>query len=229
MTTIRLEIFPSFNPSCYFQLEKHSSLCNLTVQINLADKNKWEVKVNNSDETSTIENLAKKVVTDTIQDARIILDGVGLKCTIVESGMTNQHEFRCPESGSNELMLVNYFFDLAQKYISEQSFINYIELIEGYFANNLPVKIFEEKPLRLRIYGSLSTYEKEALTAAVNKILGKNELTIDMTNFVGMGTILYECFKPLNNIPKLNFLANESALRHIEAMGFDKNMVILVD
>lgn len=228
MTTIRLEIFPSFNPSCYFQLEKQSSSYNLTFQINAADKNKWEVKVNNSDETNSIENLAKKVVTDATQDNRIILDGVGLKCTIVESGITKQHEFRCPESESNELMLVNHFFDLVQKCISEQSFTNYIELIEGYFANNLPVKIFEEKPLRLRIYGSLSIYEKEGLTAIINKILGKNELTIDMTNLVGMGTILYECFKPLNNIPKLTFLANESALRHIEAMGFDKNMGSLV-
>jgi hypothetical protein len=229
MTAIKLEIFPSFNPSCYFQFEKHLSSCNLTVQINSADKNRWDVKVNNSDETGTIENLAKKVVTDAIKDGRIILDGVRLKCTIVESGMSRQHEFRCPEPGSNELMLVNYFFDLVQKYINEQSFINYIELIEGYFINNLPVKIFEEKPLRLRIYGSLFIYEKDGLTAVINKILDKNELTIDMTNFVGMGTILYECFKLLNNIPKLNFLANERALRQIEAMGFDKNMITLVN
>lgn len=44
-----------------------------------------------------------------------------------------------------------------------------------------------------------------------------------------MGTILYECFRPLNDISKLTFLANENAARHIEAMGFDKNMVTLVD
>jgi hypothetical protein len=228
MITIKLEIFPSFIDSCCFQLKKQSSSYNLTVQINAADKNQWEVQVSNPDETNSIEDLAKKVVTEAAEDNRIILDGVGLKCTIVENGITKQHKFRCPESGSNELMLVNHFFDLVQKSISEQSYINYSELIEGYFANNLPVKVFEEKPLRLRIYGLLSVYEKEGLTATINKILDRNEIIIDMTNFVSMGTVLYKCFKPLNNIPKLTFLANENALSHIEAMGFDKNVVTLV-
>ena len=229
MTTIRLEIFPSFNPACYFQLDKQSSSCNLTVQINSADKNKWTIMTDNSDKTNAIENLVKKVVSEAKPDNKIILDGVGLKCTIVADGITKQHEFRCPESGTTELTLVNNFFHVVQEYVHDQSFINYIELIEGYFANNLPVKLFEEKPLRLRIYGSLSTYEKDGMTATINKILGEKEITIDMTNFVSMGTILYECFKPLNSIPKLTFLANKNAARHIEAMGFDKNIMTLVD
>ena len=229
MTLIRLEIFPAFIPSCYFQLDRRISSCNLAIQVNSVDKDKWEIIVDNSEEINVIENLTKKVIDGATVDNRIILDGVGLKCTIVENGITKQHEFRCPEYGSTELKLVNYFFDLVQKSIREQSFTNYIELLEGYFSNNLPVKIFEEEPLRFRIYGTLSIYEKEGLTKAINEILGKDEITIDMTNFVGMGTILYECFKPLNSINKLIFLANESALRHIEAMGFNRNIVTLIN
>lgn len=228
MTTITLEIHPSFNSSCYFQLDRQSVFCNLIFQINSADKKRWEIKVDNTETINEIERLTKKIVLEAIQENRIILDGVRLKCTIIENGISKQHEFICPEYGTNELMLVNNFFETVQKYIFDQSFVNYIEHIEGYFVDNLPVKIFEEQPLRLRIYGSLSIHEKEALTATINKVIHTNEVVIDMTNFVGMGTILYECFCPLKNIPKLTFLANENAIRHIQAMGFNKNMVASV-
>jgi hypothetical protein len=225
MTTIILEIFPAFDPSCYFKLDRQSSTCSLTVQINAPGKNKWDTKVDNFDKVNSVEVLARKVVSEAAQDHRIILDGVGLKCTTIENGITEVHEFRCPEPGTNELILTNIFFALVQEFIHDQLFINYIELIEGYFANNLPVKIFQERPLRLRIYGSMSTYEKAGLTGIIENILNENEITIDMTNFVGMGTILYNCFRPLDKIPKLTFLANENAVRHIEAMGFGENIV----
>src|SRR5947208_1667896 len=110
MTTIILEIFPSFNPSCYFKLDRQSTSSNLTVQINSADKNRWDIKVDSVDKTNSIETLAKKVVNEAVQDHRIILDGVGLKCTTIENGITKLHEFRCPESQTNELKLVSSFF-----------------------------------------------------------------------------------------------------------------------
>ncbi|PZR25066.1 MAG: hypothetical protein DI535_19580 [Citrobacter freundii] len=228
MNIIELEIFPSFNPSCCIRLIEQTSSYDLSIQINDVNKSRWQVTVFDISAVGMIESLASKVVAEAAADERMMLDGVGLKCMITENEISRQHEFRNPVFGSDEFELVNHFLAVVQQCISDQSLINYIELIEGYFSDTAPVKIFNERPLRLRIYGLLSVSEREELISIIDRVKNDDDLVIDMTNFVSMGTILYECFSPLKHVSNLTFLANENALKRIVEMGFDKNTIQLV-
>jgi len=233
LSMAKLEVFPSFLKPCTFQLERKTSSSKFTFKTDHINKtagakNNWEIDFNPSEGTEKIEQLAKTVVYEAKRDDRLILDGVSLKCTYIENGITKQYEFRCPESKTNEFLLVQEFFLLAENNIRDAAFVNYIELLAQYFFNRPKIRIFDETPLRIRLFASLTVNDKEALTNAINKILDKDEVVIDMSNFGNMGTVLYECFTPLSAIPKLKFIANKNATRHIEEMGFEKKLVTVV-
>jgi predicted aldo/keto reductase-like oxidoreductase len=87
-------------------------------------------------------------------------------------------------------------------------------------GEKLPVKVYDGLPLMVRFYGSLTTHQREELIPFIEKLSQYDSILIDMMNFQGMGTLLYECFKPLNKVKNLNFVANEEEKRHLIAMGF---------
>jgi hypothetical protein len=226
---IKLEIFPSFLDSCVFEIDRRRGIFTFFKNAKtLANKNqkKWEVNISKHSDFIKLIDLAKKVVTNKINDNRIILDGVSLICTISENQIHDTHEFRCPDTGTDELLLAKKFIELGTSLIADQEFINYIELLEGYFSDYLPIKHFAEKPYRLRIYGMLSIYEKNGLINEVAKVLSKEEVIIDMTNFVGMGTTLYECFEPLKRKTRVKFLVNENALQTLKEMNFEMDIIL---
>lgn len=229
MTTVTLNIKPSFHYPCSFTLTGENNDYTLIIETSSKNPTKFETYIKSSIDIITIQNLAKKITDEALTDDRIILDGVTVCCIFSENGLEKNHIFRCPEFGSNELKLVEAFFKIIEQYVTNQEIINHIELLEGYFTNKLLLKTFNETPLRLRFYGSISVHEMNELTQVINSVLNKDEIVIDMTNSSGMGTILYSCFEPLKKIKKLSFIANSFAAIQIEEMGFDKNFITIID
>jgi hypothetical protein len=230
---VKLEIYPAFIASCSLQFHELQgnlvlSFCKNRFKYKNEEAASWQVNVHDSKSAENIIDLSIVVVNEARKDNRIILDGVTINCTITEDGMERSHEFRCPEINSKELLLVDMFLKLSRNLIKEPIFINYIELLEGYFNGYLPVKLFDETPVRLRIYGSLSIHEKAGLEKVINNISSYESLLIDMRNFESMGTILYESFSPLKKIKDLRFIANENAAKQLKEMEFDELKITIV-
>lgn len=234
MNQLTLEVLPSFITSCLFQIEATGSGYLFSFQKRSSpnineEAVEWSITLPYSNELQEIETLGATVVRQALHDPRIILDGVSLTCTVTRNGINCEHKYRCPKPGDSEYALIAQLANLAQKHFHQPAFVNYMELLEGYFFNNpCPVKLFDETPFRIRIYGSLSIYEKEALTKIILEHATKEALLIDMSNFQGMGTALYECFIPLKKVPELKFIANKAAAYQLKEMGFEDALVRFV-
>lgn len=231
MNQLTLDVYPSFMTSCSFQLEATETGYLFRFQKPAfpgIDEEAVELSIAlpYSDELTKIEALGATVVRQALQDPRIILDGVSLTCTVTRHGISCGHKYRCPKPGDSEYFLIAQLANLAQKHFDHPVFVNYMELLEGYFFNNpCPVKLFDETPFRMRIYGSPAIDEKETLAKIILDHSGKEELLVDMSNFQGMGTALHACFIPLKAVTKLQFLANKAALYHLKLMGFGEELV----
>lgn len=234
MNQLKLDVYPSFLTSCTFQLDVTETGYLFSFQKHsFAGINEEAIALSimlpDSEELQTIEALGATVVQQALHDPRFILDGVSLTCTVTRNDISCEHKYHCPEPGDSEYFLIAQLANLAQKHFHHPVFVNYMELLEGYFFNNpCPVKLFDETPFRIRIYGSLSSDEKEALEKIILEHATKDELIIDMSNLQGMGTALYECFMPLRRVSKLSFLANKAAAYQLKEMGFEDELVRFV-
>lgn len=226
MFSLKIEIEPSFIASSYLLLEQDADRWRCTfAKKEFSYQNEpartWTVVMDNEPDAERLCELADRVITEARVDNYFHLDGVGLTCYIAEEGVTRSHNFASPEEGTTELLLMEAVLELSQRYITDEvTFTNYIELLEGYFVSGLPVKIYDETPLKVRFYGSLTTLQQDQLVALIAQLEQEESLVIDMTNFQGMGTFLYPCFQPLHRIKHLEFMANEEGRRHLQAMGF---------
>lgn len=228
----KLEIIPSFIPACSFKVEKTATTAYLTFHkdaVLFSSKKMQKCVEINPQVVNEVWEMAEKAMHTYKPETRLLLDGVRLKSIIEKDNKREEFSFSSPENDSDALKLVMLYLDLSQKYIQQPDFTAYIELLEGYFYSKLPIKEFDEQPYRVRIYSSLTIHEKQALTEVFNRLSQKEELVIDMTNFIGMGTALYACFAPLFAVKKLRFIANENALNQLSEMGFRENVILLLE
>ncbi|WP_118953154.1 hypothetical protein [Taibaiella helva] len=229
-----IEIMPSFIASSYLLLEQKGKEWLLTFgkkafayQDEAAAE--WMVKVKDNEGACNLYRLADRVVKEARVDSRFVLDGVRVTCHLSGAGMDSNYTFASPEAQTAEALLMKTVLMFAERCIGDnQAFINYIELLEGYFSESLPVKIFDESPLRIKFYGSFSSLQQRELEQVIEKALQQPGLLIDMTNFQGMGTLLYGCFKRLSGVKNIHFVANAEAKRHLLAMGFGEELIRLV-
>jgi anti-anti-sigma regulatory factor len=72
----------------------------------------------------------------------------------------------------------------------------------------------------LRIFGSLSSSKEMALRSLLSTLPKDEPLIVDMTNFDGMGTLLYPAFVEFASSRRfLSWAVSPSARRHVESMG----------
>ena len=229
---IKLEIHPSFLNSCNFEVDENSLIVTIQAR-SAADTNEenitWYFENIHNTYINKLRALTQKIIEESKLDKRMILDGVGLRCAIETNISKSEYSFRCPELNSPELELVLTYMNLFSQLKITNDLNNYLELLEGYFSNTQPFKEFNEEPYRLRIYGSLSIHEKKVTFEIINKVSAKENLVIDMTNFQGMGTALYECFTPLKKTKNLKFLVNTSSMTDLIKMGFEKEIMELIN
>lgn len=226
----KIEIHPSFLNPCYLEITNQQ----LTIEIKTrsSDSNttgKWHFDIAERD-SKKIAALTHEIIKESKNDQRIILDGVSLRCSIQTNDIQKEYTFRCPEANTPELELVLSYLTFLEEQKLDDNLNDYLELLEGYFIYRLPVKEFNEDTYRVRIYGSLSIYEKNELTDLLSRVASKNQsIIIDMRNSLGMGTALYSCFEPLKRIAHLEILVNEAALKHVTDMGFETSKIKLTE
>ena len=128
----------------------------------------------------------------------MMLDGINIECILSHSNSESKRiEFRSPERDTRELEIMKSLFVIMNDTFLQEPVLNHIELMQGYFRIGNQWKITSENPLTLRLFGSLSIYEKEEITALFNTLKANELLLLDIRNLDGMGATFHESFSKL--------------------------------
>lgn len=161
------------------------------------------------------------------------LDGIIVECEINTESIARKFRFHSPESSMRSYKLANSIIDLCFKKFKFEKAIRSIENIDKYFGFNLPWKITNTLPLTLRIYGSLSSDYLDLLESFFRSISHSDKLIVDLLNFQGMGTILYDAFRKLiSNIDVIQWVVKEDNVRvigHLNDLGINKQDIVISD
>jgi hypothetical protein len=125
------------------------------------------------------------------------LDGIGVQNTYLQDTHKNEFYFSSPNKGSTEHQIVEAVIGLSKRKLTKKNAQEYFESLEQYFDFGLPCQKIRDKPYEVRIYGSLSSSEEQALTKFIHDIPSNQPVIIDMTNFGSMGTMFYPLFRSL--------------------------------
>ncbi|RKI13423.1 hypothetical protein D7Y15_16680 [Corallococcus sp. AB030] len=116
--------------------------------------------------------------------------------------------------------LVLALFRLATELAREAGSITFLEGIHGYLEAGLPVKVFEETPRRVRLFGRLSSLSSETLDSLFAATPPETPLLMDLTGFEGMGTLLYPRFARFHQRPGGTvWWVNRIAARQLKEAG----------
>lgn len=163
-------------------------------------------------------------------DNRFTLDGIIVECEINTESIARKFRFHSPESSMRSYKLANSIIDLCFKKYKSEKVTRSIENVEKYFGFNLPWKITNTLPLTLRIYGSLSSDYMDLLESFFMSVSHSDKLIVDLVNFQGMGTILYDTFRKLNsNIDDIQWVVKEDNVRvmgHLNDLGINKQNIV---
>lgn len=212
-------------------VQEYKQLKEYRNQNTKSEKRRWkEIHDLNSKETNNILPLIKDLALNKEVDDRIILDGIRVDCEFNNELISKNFNFHSPDSSIKSYELANQIIDLCfQKFKSSRA-IKKIELVESYFGFYTPWKIVNTNPFTCKIHGRLSIHDQEALNQFIESILNQDKILMDLTNFEGMGSILYDSFRKLNtNIPSIKWLIreeNNSLIKQLLEIGINQDEII---
>ncbi|WP_299611361.1 hypothetical protein [uncultured Aquimarina sp.] len=193
-----------------------------------AEKERYSEKNNILDENISkklqIEELIIQIFEKPQIDKRAILDGIGIECSLSQSDSKSRIiEFRSPDIETREFEIIKNLFSILNDCFTSGPILNHLELIQGYFGIGKQWKITNENPLTIRLFGSLSIYEKDQLTEFFKTLKSNDLLILDLRNLDGMGSTFHECFKKLIDRMKVVYWLvedreNELLNRHFDEM-----------
>ena len=145
-------------------------------------------------------------------------DGITVDGTFTQENIIKTFSFWSPRKETENHKLMELIFPLLYKSFSEAKALNYIEQLEGYFSFGLGLKKISNKPLKYKIYGSISSNEESEITSFIKTLPSNEDVFIDLSNFNGMGTMFYPLFKTLSKKDSKVFWVNpsEEGLRQLK-------------
>jgi len=235
--TISLELIPSLLPISHLEsmekltVQAYKQLKEYRIKNEESEKRRWKETSNLTlEEVNSIFSLIEDIAYNKEIDDRIIVDGIIVDCQLETELMSTSFRFHSPEKSMRSYELTKQIIELCFAKFDAQRVIDAVEQIESYFGFHLPWKITNASPFTCRIYGSLSVYEKEAIEVFFKTIPTNEKLLIDLLNFEGMGTILYDCFRKLkSNSADIDWLVkkeNNWVIRQLLEIGIDENKII---
>jgi hypothetical protein len=120
----------------------------------------------------------------------------GMSVTVCHSTVDAVHEISSwsPSEETPQGRLVLLLYRLAWDVLVEPISIQRLEQLHGYLGLGLPTRWVEGNIRQLRIFGGLSTQWTNELQTLFSTISRNEPLIVDMSNFDGMGTLLYPMF-----------------------------------
>lgn len=124
--------------------------------------------------------------------------------------------------------LVLELFEIITRNFQCDTVVNYMESIEKYFDFGLGLKKTSNEPAIFKLYGSLTSAHEQEIIDFFSKIPKDKNVTIDLTNLAGMGTMYYSIIGDLiAEYDKLywNVDCNTSALYHLRKIGVSDDFI----
>jgi hypothetical protein len=149
-------------------------------------------------------------------------DGMSVSATYREGEKVTCFETWCPTQASPLGRFVHLIYDLAWPVLNEQWSIARLENLHGYLDRGLPARLLSGEVRTLRIFGGLSSSFEADLRMLFESLPTDEPLIVDLTNFEGMGTLLYPVFVEFaKKHPRIAWAGSPAAKHHLDAMGLD--------
>jgi hypothetical protein len=151
------------------------------------------------------------------------LDGIQVRGNFKEAASPQVNfSFWSPDKTRQprDFAIVDSFFSLLESTTPSCLGNAYLEQLAIYFSFGTPLRRIVGPPLTLRIYGSLTIDHLHDFDQIVDSLPTNVPVSIDMTNFNGMGTLLYPSFRRLlSRTPAVKWKVSPSAARQLQEVG----------
>lgn len=221
--------YPSFHPEAVLRACRHAD--KTTFRFMRLTESLWHAKLSNPE---LIEEVAEAPLATTQRfwesiaalDAPTIqvekslgIDGMSISAVYICGDTTSSFETWSPNPSSPEGKFVVLLYDLAWELLREQASIERLEHLHGYLSLGLPARVIQGEVATLRLFGILSSRDARELSQLFASIPPGKPLVLDMTNFEGMGKLLYPIFAEFAaQHPIIGWAASAMARRQIEEM-----------
>ena len=169
----------------------------------------------------SIEGLSPQTIRD---EKTIGVDGMLTYARWRRGEVTSSFEAWSPSPDSQQGKFIRRIYDLGWQLVRERVSIERLEQLHGYLRLGLPVRLIEGKVRCLRLFGGLSSSDEDDLRSCFAWLPSGEPLVMDMTNFDGMGTLLYPAFVEFASGRRvLAWAVSGAARRHIASMGLGQS------
>lgn len=154
-----------------------------------------------------------------IGDSRILgVDGIQTYCRWGRECINASFEAWSPKPDSEQGRFIWPSYQLAWETLQSRFGVERLEHLHGYLGLGLPIREIPGRVRCVRIFGSLAASREVELRAYFDSIPEGEPLVIDMTNFAGMGTLLYPTFVEIASSRTIAWAVRSSVRRHLTAM-----------
>jgi len=163
------------------------------------------------------------------EDKRIGLDGIKVNIRFIEGSeeITKNSWSPSPLYSRSSFQVVQLAYELMGSLNAPILLQNHIEQLESYFELGLPVKIKKGNPYNIRFYAGLSANDKQELSNVLRSIPDGVEVVVDMSNFNGMGTVLYPEFREfLSRNLNISWIASGRAKYQLIEIGVSEVQIM---
>jgi hypothetical protein len=219
--TFEFQAEPSFMASSVIRVQTRPRSARLTIDI--GNKFKEALALDGAAAQVFCERLRQVLVIEQTDEPSMGLDGIQVSGKLKEANSPEVHfSFWSPDRARRprDFAIVDAVFSLLESTTPSCLLNSYLEQLAIYFPFGIPVRRIAGPPLTLRVYGSLTINHIHDFDQIVDSLPSDVPLLIDMTNFNGMGTLLYESFRPLlSRTPAVKWKASPPAAHQLGEVG----------
>jgi hypothetical protein len=219
--TFEFRAEPSFLVPSVVRLQTHPRSARLSIEI--GDKLKENLALDRDAADTFCARLIDALAIEQSGPPSIGLDGIEVHGNLKMTASPDVNfSFWSPDRARQprDFAVVESVFLLLESTTPSCLLNSYLEQLAAYFPFGITVRRFAGPPLTLRVYGSLTIDNIDDFDRIVDSLPPNVPLVMDMTNFNGMGTLLYESFRPLlSRSPAVEWKVSPQAARQLREVG----------
>ena len=219
---LEFEASPSFLAPSTIRVYASAHSSGVSVVIG-DDKFVEKLPLNASAAEAFCGRMQQAITIDQSKDDRMGFDGIGVRGHWrLSASSPYEFSFWSPdrEKSPRDYAIADAVFSVLESTTPTCLLNSYLELLSTYFSFGLPARVLPGPPYTLRFYGTLSIDHDKDLMRLLASLPPDAPINVDMTNFGGMGMLLYEDFRPLLNRPiQVHWIATPSSVQQLREIG----------